>query len=1622
MTTPSGTAVGAVPPPKPQENLNGRVRRALARVGATLGLGAVFVASLAGAVLLHIDLPPARRQIERFARSALQGVFQGSVEADGLSHVGLDGLAVREVIVRAPDGSEVLRARGVRIEASVPTIARSYVGSGDIRIGLPFVRIEQLDARVEPDASGQLTLVTAISPRATGEPSAPGRGVRVDVAHAEIGAAFVQGKPDGQHAVDAELRRLSGSVHVEPGATAIDLAPMGVTERAALPGVLSGTLDLHVRTWGPKTPEDAAAPGGKRLWGAFGGRIGTVEVVARGLLDGDHVEAGVVAPRARPGQVKALLPSYPLDDTVALSADASGDLPRIGFHATALTERSGSAGAEGQVVLGTPLRADLTFHTTDVDPRSAAPSAPDVRVTARGKVHAEIGSIVTLRAEVATDPTRVEGTPVPAAEAAAEYDGALWKGSAKVHEPGAPLAATFEAQKDGAVRFEASALAPSLAKVERARKAGLQGAARLHTAGSLRNGVLDAGVDGEVSRLRAGPSVALDRAVLRGRVHGPLAAPSLDLTLSASDVKAGGYGASDAIVDVSGSVTRPLVRLHARDTNENIVDVSADVDPKAGAAEHVHLRIEQDGSVAEGSIARIATRGGGLAVDGIAIDAPRFGKMNGSLGVAGGEITGSLHAERIDLGAVRKFAGLPRDIGGRADVDVELSRVRGGRKGTVRVALRDGTVSPTPELPLTGVTADLRATFDTDRVSADAQLAVSGAGDACARPIARLHVSGADARLQGPLLSAATWRRASGRAAVDADDWDLSCLAPALLPLNLPISEIFGLVSVKASVSRDRDARFPSVHDLSARTHYLSITGSAPPDSVEPPWSSRDIDVELTGDVDGQTGQAQLSAQLFDDSLLAAIDASTTLDLAALADPARRAAALKAAPLGAHVSVPRRKVETFRSLPSFVRDKLPSINGETAIDAYAAGSIAQPRAVVCVRGWGVAPGPGDIGIENRWAVPVDLDAAAFYDGKLAALDAHVRHRDREVAVADARVQLPLEKLRSGPPLEAISGGRGSVALTDLPLGDLPVLGDRAVTGHLSGAASIEGLGKAPRLALDLRSSDLAVGPDLSFREAHVALRTQRTPDPNDTTALGVVRLLDRNGGGLDAAGYLDLAWKSGLVPSPRNDKPADVFARFHGFRLAAVEPALGGSLRQVDGLVDGEVRLGWGRLDDTAKGTLDADLRVAGATVYIPQIGQEMHLLPDDGAPLHISATRTGEVRVEHLLARGNSGRLRASATAHLDGLTFQRATGEVSISDDDPLPVTMEGVEIGTLSGKLSISALNEPAPRKGASLLAVEVRSDDLHLQIPSSTSRDVQSLDPQPDIVILQPQKPPEQPEPPRGTEIQLVARLNDMVIEGDGVRITLSTPKDTPPTITVDAKTVTTGDIRLNKGTLEVMGRKFELDQGTVHLRADDSSNPYLNVTAHWDAPDGSTIYVDYIGDLKPITQEKLRIRSNPPRTQQQALAMILFGSETGGALTTSNTEGTGGAESNPANVVGQAAASVGGELASQQFNALLRGIAPLKGLSTRFGTTQGGGMKGSLVYQVGDTVSAVATVENATGSPGSSTTAAGTSASGAPGASVSVDWRFYKNWLIRASVGTAADIPKGEVDLLWQYRY
>jgi translocation and assembly module TamB len=255
-----------------------------------------------------------------------------------------------------------------------------------------------------------------------------------------------------------------------------------------------------------------------------------------------------------------------------------------------------------------------------------------------------------------------------------------------------------------------------------------------------------------------------------------------------------------------------------------------------------------------------------------------------------------------------------------------------------------------------------------------------------------------------------------------------------------------------------------------------------------------------------------------------------------------------------------------------------------------------------------------------------------------------------------------------------------------------------------------------------------------------------------------------------------------------------------------------------------------------------------------------------------------------------------------------------------------------------------------------------------------------------------------------------------IEGMGVDVKLTSPKGAGPRIELREEARMSGDVKVIKGTFEVIGKKFEIERGLVRLRPEDGGNPYVNITARWDAPNGTRVYVDYAGVLKPITEQKLRFRSDPALPQQAILAMVLSG---GSSSSDDTTQGSSSAADVAANVVG-------GEIASTQINAVLSQIAPLRGLSTRLGTSDSGQLRTTVMYELSDTVKAQASYEGLpNGSRLDGTTTTASDAAGSTNRTeINIDWRFYNNWLLRGSFGFGGvnQQPSSGLDMLWQYRY
>jgi translocation and assembly module TamB len=169
-----------------------------------------------------------------------------------------------------------------------------------------------------------------------------------------------------------------------------------------------------------------------------------------------------------------------------------------------------------------------------------------------------------------------------------------------------------------------------------------------------------------------------------------------------------------------------------------------------------------------------------------------------------------------------------------------------------------------------------------------------------------------------------------------------------------------------------------------------------------------------------------------------------------------------------------------------------------------------------------------------------------------------------------------------------------------------------------------------------------------------------------------------------------------------------------------------------------------------------------------------------------------------------------------------------------------------------------------------------------------------------------------------------------------------------------------------------------------------------------------VFVDYVGLLSPITEDKIHFRSDPPRSSAEIASLLVFG-DTG-----ANATGLVGT------VGGSVATSLANGLIANAFGGALRDV-----LAVSVGTTETGGVFGAQV-SVSDEVSLGGSFEQIQGD----TTV--NRASGGCG-DLYFDYKMTTHWSLRGTGGycyadsqaTSTSNQEGVtlgLDALWQYRY
>jgi translocation and assembly module TamB len=221
----------------------------------------------------------------------------------------------------------------------------------------------------------------------------------------------------------------------------------------------------------------------------------------------------------------------------------------------------------------------------------------------------------------------------------------------------------------------------------------------------------------------------------------------------------------------------------------------------------------------------------------------------------------------------------------------------------------------------------------------------------------------------------------------------------------------------------------------------------------------------------------------------------------------------------------------------------------------------------------------------------------------------------------------------------------------------------------------------------------------------------------------------------------------------------------------------------------------------------------------------------------------------------------------------------------------------------------------------------------------------------------------------------------------------------PVVTISDKVHVSGQIRLKKGgVLDIEGKSFDIEKGTITFVGDDPDNPQVVVTAGWSAPEGTRIYADYIGPLKSA---KVKLRSEPPLAQTDIVALLLFGTAEGQS-------GSGGAGQNATNSTANTAVGAAGGVAAQPINHALDQFG-VHAVAARVDTSQAANPKPEIELQIAKDLSFQ--IAQVIGTP-------------PPGANpdttlLTLNWRLLRGLTVSTTVG---NLGSSIVDMVWERRY
>jgi hypothetical protein len=741
--------------------------RALRVVAVVIGAALTFAVALAGAVLLHLDLPAARRFATRELNSVLSAQFKGRITLEQVAMLHADQLGGLDVRITAADGSPVIVARGVRARIHPIAFAKSVLRGADLDVGVFDIDVQFLDVCLDSTDAGPLKLQSAFQPL---YPSKAGGGRRLRLAFQKVTVrhAFVHGQMKGMPPIDADLEGLRGTVRVEPSGVAVDVTHVAFVARRMPQGANPhGNIEAHVQV-----PSKTGHSLG--LNASFDGDIGGIPATASAAIDGDHLDAVLDVPEVDDEIVRALVAPMPLHRPAAAHAEAHGDFASL--RTTVLvTIGAAELRAAGNLELTGKFGATMGVDATNVDLRAFSAGAPPSRVALHADVRIDtepsgrLGGRFTVAipggGEIANQfvpSAAFQGNFEQKASSAGngERGGLEVTMQGLVSEPGAPtdIRVDFHANAPTpVVDFDVNSEVAQLDHVRRVPGLG-SGNARLRVKGTVTlapTPSFDATLAGDVAGFEQG-IVHVERARLAGHAFGSFMGPTLNATLEADGISIAHYQFHDARLTTEGPLSAEKVTISLRGDGAPNLHASGTVRPFGVLAlENAELDLSRDQQALHATANEVRMDSGDLAVVGAWITG--IGEpVRASLDFRRGSLFVQGSSKGVDLQALGFLLGIEDKLKkGLLSFAVDLAARRDGAEGSATVDLAHGGFASLDE-----ASGHIETRMEGRRVTGVMKASVGGVGKL---EVSHLHlvVGG-----KGP-LDTGWWRRSWGGFRVD---------------------------------------------------------------------------------------------------------------------------------------------------------------------------------------------------------------------------------------------------------------------------------------------------------------------------------------------------------------------------------------------------------------------------------------------------------------------------------------------------------------------------------------------------------------------------------------------------------------------------------------------------------------------------------------------------------------------------------------------------------------------------------------------------------------------------------------------------------------------------------------